>query len=162
MEATVFLIGGAVVLLGLAGTLLPGLPGLPLVWLGAVGAFVAGGMGTAGWVVAVLVSVQLVVGVSAKFVLASSGPDDERLPRRTLLLAVAGAAIGFFVVPVVGFLIGAVVAVLLAEHRRLGDWDAARASTGRLAQRVGIGMVVEVGAGLAMAVTYLVAVAWRL
>lgn len=162
MDVTPFLLGGAVVLVGLAGTLLPGLPGLPLVWLGAVGAFVVAGMGAAGWVVAVLVTAQLVVGVAAKYVLASTGTPEDRLPRSTLLLAVAGAAVGFFVVPVVGFLVGAVVAVLLAEHRRLGDWEAARASTARLAQRVGVGMVVEVGAGLAMAVTFLVAVAWRL
>lgn len=162
MDTTPFLLGGAIVLVGLVGTILPGLPGLPLVWLGAVGAFAAAGMGAAGWVVALLVTVQLVVGVAAKYVLASTGSTDQRLPRSTLLLAVAGAAVGFFVIPVVGFLVGAVVAVLLAEHRRLGDWDAARASTGRLAQRVGLGMVVEVGAGLAMAVTFLVAVAWRL
>lgn len=162
MDPTPFLLGGVVALVGLAGTILPGLPGLPLIWLGVVGAFALAGMGVAGWVVAVLVTVQLVVGVAAKYVLASTGTPDDRLPRSTLLLAVAGAAVGFFVIPVVGFLIGAVVAVLVAEHRRLGDWESARASTTRLAQRVGIGMVVEVGAGLAMAVTFLVAVAWRL
>lgn len=162
MDPMTFLLGGAVVLVGLAGTILPGLPGLPLVWIGAVGAFAAAGMGVAGWVVAALVTVQLVVGVAAKYVLAGSGPVEQRVPRSTLLLAVAGAAVGFFVIPVVGFVIGAVVAVLVAEHRRLGDWDAARASALRLGQRFGVGMAVEVGAGLAMAVTFAVAVAWRL
>ena len=161
MDQAVVLVGGLVVLVGLAGTILPGLPGLPLVWLGAVGAFAVAGMGVAGWVVLVLLSVQLAVGVAAKYVLASSGSGEHRLPRSTLLTAAAGAVVGFFVIPVVGFLVGAVVAVLLAEQRRLGSWDAARTSTGRLAQRLGVGMVVEVGAGLAMAVTFAVAVAVR-
>jgi uncharacterized protein len=160
LDPVTVVLAAVVMLVGLAGIIVPVLPGLSLVWLAAVGAFALEGMGTAGWVVAALVSVQLAVGTAAKYVLASTG-GDERPGARTVGLAVVGGVVGFVVLPVVGFAVGALVGVLVGEHRRLGDWTAARAATRRIVTRFGIGVVVEVGAGLAMVVTFAVAVAVR-
>jgi hypothetical protein len=63
------------------------------------------------------------------------------------------------VVPLVGFVIGGVLGVFLAEWRRTGDPRGAWASTRRVLVAFGIGMAVEVGAGLLMVATWLGGVA---
>ena len=49
--------------------------------------------------------------------------------------------------------------MLLAERRRTGGWEAARRSTREVIVGFGIGALLELGAGIAMVVTW---VAWVL
>lgn len=72
---------------------------------------------------------------------------------RTLVVGVAGAVAGFFLIPVLGLPVGFVVGVYLAELARLRDGRAAWRSTRTAVVAIGIGMLVELAAGLAMAFT---------
>lgn len=137
-------------LVGVVGTVLPALPGLLLVWAAGVGWVWLDGGGAVRIGVAVALTLLLVLGTVAKYVLAGRAGRGAGAPRRTLVLAAAAAVVGFFAVPVVGFVVFGVGALYLAELARLGDRGRAWRSTLAALQALGVGVLVEVAAGLAM------------
>jgi uncharacterized protein YqgC (DUF456 family) len=138
-----------VMLVGLVGVVVPVLPGLLLVWAaGMVWAWVGGGAGH--WAVAAALTVLLVAGTVTKYVLPARSAKGSGAPRRTLVIGALGAVVGFFVIPVVGLVVGGVGGVFLAERARVGDSGAAWASTRGVLLSVGIGMLVELVAGVLM------------
>ena len=150
MSASAELLVGLVMLVGLAGTVVPVLPGLLLVWAaGAAWAWLDGG-GPGHWAVAGVLTLLLVVGTAAKYALPARSATSAGAPRRTLWLGVLGAGVGFFVIPVVGLLVGGVGAVYLAELSRLGRADLAWRSTRAVLVGVGVGVLVEVVTGVVM------------
>jgi len=58
------------------------------------------------------------------------------------------------VIPFVGFFVGAVLGVLVAEQHRLGSWPAARRATWAVIRGFGIGILVELGCGTIMVLTW--------
>jgi uncharacterized protein YqgC (DUF456 family) len=139
-----------VMIVGLVGIVVPVLPGLLLIW--AAGVFWAWADGGGGrWAVAGALTLLLVIATVAKYVLPARGATGAGAPRRTLVLGVLGAVVGFFAIPVVGLLVGGVGAVFLAELQRLGgDSAAAWRSTRAVLVGVGVGMLVELVGGVLM------------
>jgi len=151
------LVGAVGVLAGLLGVLVPVVPGLLLVWLATVGTLLLRSRSPLVWAVVVVLSVLAILGSVASIVLPARRTRADGAPARTLGLALVGAVVGFFIVPVVGLVIGAGVGLLLAERSRLGEWDPAWTSTRRLVAAYGVGVLVEFGAGMTMAGLWLVA-----
>ena len=150
---------GLFMVIGLLGVLIPGIPGLllvagvALVWALDVGE-------TASWFVFGVVLVVLALGTTAKYVLPSRSLKDAGAPRSTLVLGLLGAVVGFFVIPVVGFLIGAVAGVFVGELIRLRAGSEAWRSTIRTAKAIGIGLLLELLAGVvAVAIWFTAALA---
>lgn len=148
---------GLAMLVGLAGTVLPLLPGLPVIWVAGL-VWVLASDGAARWVVLVVLTALLAVGTAAHYVLPARALGG-RAPRSTLVLGAVGALVGMVVLPVVGFVLGGVAGVFAAELRRTGDAADAWESTRRVLVAFGIGMAVEVGAGVLMVLTWLGGVA---
>ena len=69
------------------------------------------------------------------------------MPARTLLAGGVLGIVGFFVIPVVGLLLGFVLGVYLAEYARLGR-DGAWPSTRAALAAVGWSILIELAAGL--------------
>lgn len=152
------LIIGFAILVGLAGILLPVLPGLLLV-VGAVvvWAFVEGGAWA--WAVAGVAILLAVVGTVIKYLIPGRRLAAAGIPKGTMLLGGALAIIGFFVIPVIGAPVGFVLGVYLAERQRLGDeraWASTKQSVGAVAWSIGI----ELTAGLLITGAWLIAVIW--
>ncbi len=146
-------VGEAVVLLvmlvGLVGVVVPVLPGLLLVWgAGVVWAWAGGGVGH--WAVAAVLTALLVVATVTKYALPARSASAAGAPRRTLVIGALGAMVGFFVIPVVGLVVGGVGAVYLAERARLGADGPAWRSTRAVLVAVGVGVLVELVAGVLM------------
>jgi uncharacterized protein YqgC (DUF456 family) len=138
-----------VMVVGLVGVVVPVLPGLALVW--AAGLFWAwADGGGARWAVAALLTLLVVAGTAAKYALPARSASGAGAPRRTLLLGALGAVAGFFLIPVVGIVVGGVGAIWLAEASRLGNAGAAWASTRAVLLAVGIGLLVELATGVLM------------
>lgn len=134
---------------GLVGIVVPVLPGLLLIWgAGIFWAWADGG--GARWAVAALLTLLLVGGSVAKYTLPARSASGAGAPRRTLVLGALGAVAGFFVIPVAGLLVGGVAAVFLAEWQRLGEPAPAWRSTRAVLVGVGIGLLVELAAGVLM------------
>ncbi len=147
---------GLVMLVGLVGVVVPLLPGTALVLAaGTVWAVVVVPGGSGRWVVVAVMAALFAVGVVLKYALAGRRMSAD-LPRSTLLTAGAGAVVGFFVLPPFGLLFGGVLGTYLAEARRVGSGGPAWASTVRVLQAVGIGLLAELTAGVLMVATWLV------
>lgn len=135
-----------VILVGLIGIVLPVLPGSILI-LGAVLVWtVLDGSGTA-WLVFAAVTVLLVAGGIVKYAIPGRGLKAAGVPNRTLLVGGVLAVVGFFVIPVVGLIIGFIGGVYLAENQRLGHQDA-WPSTKAAVRAVGLAVLIELVAAL--------------
>lgn len=147
---------GIVMLIGLFGTMAPLVPGLPLIWAAALFYGFQTEWDALASIAMVIVTMFMVAGVLAKIVLPSRRVSQTGAPRSTLFYGGVGGFIGFFIIPVIGLPVGAVTGVLLAEYRRTDDWQRAWSSTKGAIIGFGIGTLIEVAAGVAMAVTWVV------
>jgi uncharacterized protein len=133
-----------VIAVGLAGIVIPVLPGVIIV----LAAIVVWGLvlgGTDAWLVVAAAAGFLLAAQVLKYLVPGRRLRDAGVPRSTLAI---GAAVGFFVIPVVGLVVGFVVGVYAAEHRRLGSGGPARAATASAIRAVGLAMAIEMAGAL--------------
>lgn len=143
-------------LFGLLGTLLPIVPGLPIVWGAALVYGLTAGFGGGGTVAFVVITVLAVLGIAGGIVLPHKRMASGGASRSTVWAGVVGGIAGFFIVPVIGLPLGAAVAVYLVERARTSDASVAWARTKSLIIGFGLGALLEVGAGIAMVGVWLV------
>jgi uncharacterized protein YqgC (DUF456 family) len=132
---------------GLVGIVLPFLPGTLLIYAAiAVWAFMV--RGTVAWVVLGVVTVVLGASLLVKYLWPARRMRAADVSGRTLAAGAVAGVIGFFVIPVVGLVVGFVAGVYLAElaHRR--DNKRAWASTVHAVKGVALSMGVELAGGL--------------
>lgn len=146
-----------VMAIGLTGVILPFLPGLPIIWGGALLYGVLTGLGGVGWTAMAAITVLAAMGVAASIVLPDRAGAAAGASRSTRLFAGVLGLVGFFVIPVIGFPLGACAGVLIAQYRRTADFDGAVRSTVAVLKGFGAGLIAELAAGLAMVLVW---VAW--
>jgi uncharacterized protein YqgC (DUF456 family) len=131
---------------GLAGILVPVLPGSILVLAAVLVWAVEVGSGLA-WTVFAVVTVLLVLGSIVKYVVPGRQLKTAGIPASTQWAGAGLAIVGFFVVPVVGIFLGFVLGIYLAEHRRVGSAQA-WPSTKHALRAVGLSILIELTAGV--------------
>lgn len=146
-DLTVVLIAVLLMLPGLVGVLVPVIPGLPYMFLVALGYASLGGFGRLtgielAWL-AVVVGLSLIVDYGSGLLGARWGGASPR----ALTAGVVGLLIGTFLLPPFGGLLGLFFAVLLVEVRSKETKQAWRAATGSLAGTLA-GIVVNLILGL--------------
>lgn len=151
-------LAGLIIVIGLVGVVVPFLPGLPLVW-GAVVVWSLGRHDTVGWATLAVATVLVLAGMTAKYLLPGRRLRQAGVPVGSMLLGGVLGVVGFFVVPVIGAVLGFVLGVYLAERVRLGGGGAAWPSTRSTLAAVGWSMAIELLAGLLIAATWVSAVA---
>ena len=161
MEGTVVVVAVALVMAaGLAGTILPGVPGLPLIWAGALVYGIVEDFGTDGLMAMIVITLFLFLGAASKYVLAQRRARTSGAPTQSIVVGALLGFVGFFVIPVIGFFAGAALGVLAAERRRMGEWGRAWRSTRAVIAAFGIGVLIEMAAGVAMIAAWVMWV-WR-
>jgi uncharacterized protein len=145
----------AVMAVGVVGIVVPLLPGLPLIWAAGLWWTIADGGGPARWTVLGVMTALLVAGTVAKYVLPARSAAARGAPVTTLLAGAVGAVVGFFVIPVIGLVIGGVAGIFLAELVRLRNARHAMVTTRAALVAIGVGLLVELTAGLAMVLTWI-------
>ena len=155
MSATEILIA-VLIAVGIAGIIVPVLPGTVLV-LGAILVW-ALEIGTAtAWVVLAVAAALLVGGTVVKYLVPGRRLKASGVPNSTLLVGGLLAFVGFFVIPVVGMFLGFVLGVYVAERRRVGAtlaWPSTRSAL----RAVGVSILIELVAAFLAAVTWVVGV----
>lgn len=149
---------GILILVGLAGIVLPVIPGLILA-IGAVVLWAGLTGGAAAWSVAIGAIVLGFASQIVKYLVPGRRLRDAGIPRTTLYVAAALAFAGFFVIPVIGAPIGFVLGIYLAERQRLGT-TLAMPSTRSALRAVGLSIGIEFLAGLLIGGAWLAAVLW--
>ncbi|MFH8366741.1 DUF456 domain-containing protein [Streptomyces sp. NPDC018031] len=148
---------GLVMLFGLIGVVVPGLPGPPVVWAGVLWWSMTEKTVLA-WGVLAGATAVLLLNQAVKWLLPARRMGGAAISRRTFLLAGAAGITGFFVIPVLGAPLGFVAAIYGAERRRLGGHGEARASTRQVMRTIGTSVLVELCACLLVAGAWLGAV----
>ena len=140
-------LAGLMIAVGLAGIVLPVLPG-PLLIVGGVAVWAVPRGEAVGWWVLGLAVLVTVAGQVAKYLLPGKRLKASGVPNRTLLAGLVLGVIGFFVVPVVGLFLGFVLGVWLAELVRLPDAATAWRSAREALAAVGWSILIELAAGM--------------
>jgi uncharacterized protein YqgC (DUF456 family) len=149
-DSLLIVLVAAAMAVGVVGTVVPVVPGLILVWVAALVYGLVAGFGTVGALAFALITTLALAGIVIGFLLpqraAASGGAAPSSMRVGALLAV----VGFFVVPVIGLVLGGVLGVFLGEYVRTRDSAAAWRATVAAMKGFGIAAVVQVLLGLAM------------
>lgn len=134
------------IVVGVVGIVVPILPGVMLI-AAAVGIWAV--TEQVWWLLAVVI--LLAIGSTvAKFAIPARATHASA-STAALAIGALGALVGFFVIPVVGAIVGFLVGVLATEAYRQRDLELAAQATWSSAKSIGLTMVVEMAAALIMA-----------
>lgn len=148
-------LAGLVIAIGLAGVVIPVLPGNWLIAAAVLG-WSLFAHARVGWITLSVVLALVAVGAVVKYAVPGRRLQRLGVPTRTLLAGAVVGIVGFFVIPVVGLPVGFIAGVYLAELARLHDSRAAWPSTVHALRAVGLAIGVELLFGLAAATAWLV------
>ncbi|MEO3759801.1 DUF456 domain-containing protein [Mycobacterium sp. B14F4] len=142
---------------GIVGIVVPVLPGTLLVF-GAIAVWAVVESNTTAWVTLGVVSVLLGATLLIKYAWPVRRMREADV--RTLSLVAGGVLgiIGFFVIPVIGLVIGFVLGVYLAELAKRGDQRVAWTSTKHALKGVALSVGVEMAGALLATVVWVIGV----
>ena len=148
-----------IMIVGLVGTVVPAVPGLILIWVGVLFYVLVEGFGKLEPLTFIGLTALTILGIGLN---AWLGPAQARASGASywsVAAGMAGGLLGTFLIPIplVGTVIGALLAVIGAEWVRLRDWrQAARVGGGWLKGWL-LSVLIEAGVGLIMIALF----AWR-
>ena len=143
----------AALVVAAVGILIPVLPGTFL----ALGALLVWAIATGGaiaWTAFGVMALIIGAGQVLKYLLPHKSLTAAGVPGRSILVGGVAAIIGFFVIPVVGLIVGFIGGLYLAEHVRLREWSLAKESTWAAMKATGFSILIELGALLAAAAAW--------
>jgi len=155
-ETLVTVICGLAILVGVAGTIIPVLPGSILIGASLLAWALWGGAGTTGWVVFGIGLVFVLAGMAASAVLTGRKLKEHSIPSRSVVVGLVLGVAGMFIIPVVGLVVGFAAGLLLSELQRTRAFGTAVASSWAALKATGFGMIVEFGLACLAASTWVI------
>lgn len=157
-----YVLAGILILVGIAGVVLPAIPGLPLVFAGMLLAAWAGGFQHIGVTTLVILAVLTVLSLGVDFWAAAMGARRVGASRLALIGAIAGSLAGLVMGPL-GLFVGPFVGALggeLLHGRRLDAAGMGQATRVGFGTWLGIAMGIALKLMLALAMLGLFAWSW--
>lgn len=155
-ENLVTVLCGLAILVGVAGTIIPVLPGSILIGASLLAWALWGGAGTTGWVVFGIGLVFVLAGMAASAVLTGRKLKEHSIPSRSVVVGLVLGVAGMFIIPVVGLFVGFAAGLLLSELLRTRVLGTAVASSWAALKATGFGMIVEFGLACLAASTWVI------
>jgi len=152
-----YLLATLLVIVGIAGVVLPALPGIPLVFAGLLVAAWTDGFARVGWLPLVVLGVLTAISIVVDVLSTTLGAQRLGASRLALVGSLVGTVAGLFFMPI-GLFAGPFVGALLGEYihsRQLG-----RATKIGIGTWLGIVLGVALKLGLAVAMLGVFALAW--
>lgn len=152
-----YLVGALLVLIGIAGIILPALPGVPLVFAGLLVAAWGDGFERVGWLPLVVLGALTIISVVVDVLSTVIGAQKVGASKLALLGSAIGTVVGLFFMPI-GLFVGPFAGALIGEYlhgRKLGQ-----ATKVGLGTWLGIVLGIAFKMGLAMAMVGVFAMAW--
>lgn len=153
-----YILAGLLIMIGLAGTIVPVLPGLPLMFAGMLLAAWVDDFQQIGIPMVIVLGVLALLALVIDFLSTSMGAQRVGASRKAVIGAFVGTVAGLFVLPPLGLLLGPFVGAMggeLLHGREVGQ--AARVG---FATWLGIAFGVVLKLTLAFAMLGLFALAW--
>src|SRR6476619_511066 len=157
-EPVVTILCGLAILVGVAGIIVPVLPGSILIGLSLLAWALWGGAGTTGWVVFGIGVVLVLAGMAAGAVLTGRKLRQHSIPSRSVVVGLVLGVAGMFIIPVVGLFVGFAAGLLLSELQRTRVFGTAVASSWAALKATGLGMIVEFGLACLAASTWVIGI----
>jgi uncharacterized protein len=158
IQSLYYALAVVLVLVGIAGVILPALPGLPLVFAGMLLAAWAGDFQKISWITLVVLGLLTLLSLAVDLLATMMGAKRVGASRKALLGAVVGTFAGLFLGGPIGLFAGPFIGALLGElwhSRELG-----KATKVGLGTWLGILLGTVLKLGLAFAMLGLFAFAW--
>ena len=136
------------VAVAVVGIVVPVLPGTVL----ALGAFLLWALltgGSSAWGAFAIIAVLIALGQILKYLLPHKSLTAAGVPGRSILVGAVCAIAGFFLIPVIGLVVGFIGGLFLAEQVRLRNWAEAIDSTWVAMKATGFAILIELGALMA-------------
>ncbi len=129
---------------------------MPGTWL-AGGAVVIWGVftgSTLGWTVAGAALVLLALATGLKYLIPARWMKDGGVQTSVLLVGAVVGIVGFFVIPVVGLVLGFIGGVFVAEWIRVRSWQQAWPTTVTAMKAAGLSTLIEFAAAVLITATW--------
>jgi uncharacterized protein YqgC (DUF456 family) len=146
--AVVNLLCGITIMVGILGVIVPVLPGLVLCWAGVLVWVLVSDADDGRWLVLAVTTLIAVGGTIVKYAWPGRNLKRTGVPSASIVIGGLLGIAGFFLVPVIGLVLGFVLGVWLSEWARLGDARAAWPSTWLALRAVGLALLIELAAAL--------------
>ena len=160
VQIIVTVLVGLAYVVGLAGIIVPVLPGtITLVIATLIWAIVVGG--APGWVAFGIVLVLGAAGMVTSYVLTGKKLHAAEVPMWPIYVGIAAGVVGIFVIPVVGLPVGFLVGLYIAESLRLKDWSRGLSSAWVAIKALGTGILIEFGLAMLSTIVFALAVVWH-
>lgn len=147
LSIAIIVISLALIIVGIIGAVIQVVPSSVFVGLGILIWTIYTGTSGAWGVFAITVLI-LLLATLAKFAIPGRQLTQSGIPNSTIIVGLIGAIAGYFLIPVVGFIIGLVVAIYIMEFQRTQTPEEARVGTITALKAVGISIAIEVLAAL--------------
>lgn len=156
LEAILFGLAVAFLLVGIIGVIVPILPGILLIWLTVLAYAIVEGFEAIDWITFAFITLIALIAGTADIWMTLFGAKTGGASFVSMVYGFIGAIIGFFVLgaiaPLVGGLFGGILGysagVLLGQYQKQRDWNLAiKASLGGLAGW-GVATVIQLGGAL--------------
>lgn len=145
-----WLLAATLVVVGIVGTILPALPGVPFVFLGLLVAAWIGDFQRIGWPTLTILALLTALAIAAEFVASLLGAKRAGASRLALVGAAIGSIVGLFF-GLIGILVFPFIGAVLGEfvaRERLGQ-------AAKVGLATWLGMLLGVLAKLSLAITML-------
>ncbi|MDO9088428.1 MAG: DUF456 domain-containing protein [Anaerolineaceae bacterium] len=146
---------GLTMLVGWLSLLIVIVPGLVIMWVGGLVYGITTGFDTTAWIIFGIMTVLMIVGNLIDNVLMGASARQKGASWWSLGAAWVGALVGTFLLPPIGGLILALLALFLVEYYRLKNSRQAFESTTSLATGCGWSVVVRFAIGFIMGVLWI-------
>ncbi|MFC3300603.1 DUF456 domain-containing protein [Arthrobacter agilis] len=157
LEVIMTVVCGALIAVGIAGVVVPILPGSILIIV-ALLAWALTVASVEGWVVFAIGTVLAGAGLAAGLVLTGRSLRQRRIPGRSVTIGVVLGIVGMFVIPVVGLVVGFVVGLFASELARQRDARAALTSSLHALKATGLGILAELALACLAGTTWVIGV----
>ena len=157
VQIVVTVLVGLAYIVGLAGIIIPVLPGtITLMIATLIWAIVVGGWPA--WVAFGLVLVFGAIGMGTSYVLTGRRLHRAEVPMWPVYVGLASGVVGFFVIPFLGLPIGFLIGLYVSEAIRQSDWKKGMTSAWIALKALGMGILVEFSLAMLSTIAFAVAV----
>jgi uncharacterized protein len=155
----IFVTALLIMIVGLAGCIVPAIPGLPIIWLGALFYAWQTGLQVVGWPTLALLFALMAVGATSGIWMSALGAQRGGASIWSSALGLLLGAVGLVVLNLPGMIIGSVLGVMLGEWLRHRDWRRMLSASRGYLVSWALSAVVEGAIGVLMIVLFVARVA---
>lgn len=147
---TIQIVTAIIMVLGLFSLIIPGIPGLTIIWLASLVFMLLTGITWQIGIVFGFMTLFMIAGNICDNLLMGAGARKQGASWLAIGVALAAGVVGTFLLPPFGGLVAALVGLFIVEYVRLKDWQKALDSAGSMAMGCGWAVALRFAVGVLM------------